>query len=471
MANPPPIEETPSHVVGRRLPPHNLEAERSVLGSILIREHMPDDMEPLEVDDFFLPAHREIFDAMVFLEKDGSPIDVVTLAYELRKRDMVRRLDGGETYLLTMANAVPTAENAGYYSRIVKRAAILRRLVATCAEIQARAYGDFGDFDEFIAEARAQLSRIDASVGDEPIRLGDDIDNVLKVVEEKATNPEKHFVRSGLRAFDTRFGGLARERLYVVASNPGGGKSSWGLDVAIRSAQHQQIPNLIFSLEMPRQEMIERSLGATSGIETRRIHRGALEFADWKTLHKASKILDPLPLWIYDRPIGIDRICAIARRWATKFPGKLLLVTIDYLQIIRRAIARGRNEADVIGDITRETKLLAKDIKSPVVLISQLNRENKKEKTGSGKSRKPRPEDLKGSGSIEADADVIIFTWPDQDATPGELRIGAELLIGKNRGGPTGSIACTYDKAIMSFQDVETMDDAPTDAERRFADP
>ncbi len=208
-------------------------------------------------------------------------------------------------------------------------------------------------------------------------------------------------------------------------------------------------------MEMDTQEVIERMLGFMGNVECRRLHRGvALGFDEWKLVHAASKSLTPAPLFVYDRATDIDKICAVARRFAAKYPpGVIGQIVIDYLQILKRQVSRGRTEESVIADITRGSKLLAKALHWPVVLISQLTRDITKDRKGNGAMRRPRMSDMKGSGAVEADADMVVFTWPDQEAHPTDLRIAAELIVEKHRGGPTGVVRAVYDRTLMGFYD------------------
>lgn len=463
----------------RQAPPHNLEAERSVLGGVFIKPSAFDDVKvALEVDDFFLPAHREVFDAMLAVHARNRAMDVIGVADELRVRGMINRLDGGEVYLLTLSNSVPTAENIDHYVRLVKEKATLRRLIASCAEIQSRAHGDFGDFDEFLNEARTMVTRIDFHGGEMPSRIGDDLPGALDAIEDKQDNHGRHFVPTNLRAFDRKMTGYGREELNIVASRPGKGKSSWGLGVAIDAAT-AGVPNLFLSFEMPKQQLIERAISRSVGVEGRRLHKGTVTFDDWKLIQGhpgdeatglkpklgASAKLSPIPLYIWDRPSTVEATVAICRRWRNRVAppqreanGQLfwpmVLITIDYLQIFSRM--REEDEMSTvrfIENLTRTMKLLAKDLHCPIVLLSQLTRDNVKE------DRDPMITDLRGSGSIEQDADMVLFTWPDprpDPQYPGQPRdtwTPARLIVGKNREGAIGDIKCAYNWHTMTFFD------------------
>ncbi len=436
-----------------------------MLGAIMIRNSEIDvAMTILHTDDFFLPAHREIWDAMVDLTKEGSPVDGILLSYVLQTRDVLRRLDGGDLYILGLSNAVPTAENTSHYAKLVRRLSVGRRLLTACAEAMARLYAA-EDIDEIVEEHRLTVAALDTDVDDKPRLIEEDIEHALKVMEDKGRHPEKHFVRTGHPGFDRKIGGHGKGQLIVVAARPGDGKSSWGMNCAIRSSQ-MEIPNLIISLEMPRQELIERGVGFLGEIETRRIHRGTSDPMDWRRIDVGSKKLRQIPLYLYDRPIGLQRILSISRRWRALHRGKLVQITVDYLQIFKRQAQKGRSTEDILSEMTRELKLLAKELECPVVVISQLNRENEKDKKA-GKRKRPEPHHLRGSGSIEQDADMIVFPLPEEPELPTDHEVDAELIVAKHRGGPTGIVRSRWNRLLMGFYDHP---DNAIEPDRRFVD-
>jgi replicative DNA helicase len=273
------VVSSQSSSAASRQPPHNLEAEKSVLGGVLIKPAAFDEIATsLQVDDFFLPAHREIFDAMLALDKRRQPLDVIAVADELRVRGMVARLEGGEAYLLTLSNSVPTAENINHYGRLVKEKATLRRLIASCAEIQSRAYGDFGEFEQFLDEAETQVFKVAQQNRRETYSAAPDIiEEVLHNIEVRAAERKAVTgVPTGFTKLDEITAGLQRENLIIVAARPGGGKTSWAINVAVHAAM-RKIPVLIFSLEMSKYELMERMLAAEARIDSGKIKRGFLE--------------------------------------------------------------------------------------------------------------------------------------------------------------------------------------------------
>src|SRR3954466_5781117 len=441
------LEVVSSQPSSSRQPPHNLEAEKSVLGGVLIKPAAFDEVATgLQVDDFFLPAHREIFEAMLAIDKRQQPLDVIAVADELRVRGMVARLEGGEAYLLALSNSVPTAENINHYGRLVKEKAPLRRLIAACAEIQSRAYGDFGQFEEFLDEAETQIFKVAQRTRRETYSSAEDImEEVLHNIEVRAAERKAVTgVPTGFTKLDEITAGLQRENLIIVAARPGGGKTSWAVNVAMHAAM-KKIPVLIFSLEMSKYELMERMLAGEARIDSSRIKRGFLEYSDWKNkIHPASGRIAEAPILIDDSSaISIMEIRAKARRFRSDpryFPQQELvdgrappaplgLIVVDYLQLARGGGGRrDENRQQEIAEISRGLKALAKDLKVPIIAVSQLNREVEK------REGKPKLSDLRESGAIEQDADLIIFIHRDDmssDGTDTGPTSIAELIIGK----------------------------------------
>jgi len=456
----------------QRLPPHNLDAEKSVLGAVFIKPAAFDEVATtLDVDDFFLPVHREIFEAMVALDKRRQPLDVIAVADELKTRGMLGRLEGGESYLLALANAVPTAENIFHYARLVREKATLRRLIAACAEVQSSAYGDFGEFEAFLDEAETKIFKVAQQNRRETYSATADLmeetlhNLEVRTAERKAVTG----VPTGFTRLDDLTAGLQRENLIIVAARPGGGKTSWAVNVATHAALQHKIPVLIFSLEMSKFELMERMLAGEARIDSSRIKRGFLEYADWKNkIHPASGRLAAAPILIDDSSaITIMEIRAKARRFRsdTRYfppppvpaeghapPPPLGLIVVDYLQLCRGGASRKEdNRQQEIAEISRGLKALAKDLKIPIIAISQLNREVEK------REGKPKLSDLRESGSLEQDADLVLFIHRE-DMAGGDTPDGAsptaiaEIIIGKHRNGGTGGVKMTFIKEYTRFE-------------------
>jgi len=452
-----------------RTPPHNLDAERSALGGVIIKPAAFDEMATvLTTDDFFLPAHREIFDAMVALDQRRAPLDPIALGDELKVRGSLPRLEGGEAYLLQIANAVPTAENIGHYVRIVKEKATLRRLIAACAEVQSRAYGEFGEYEQFLDEAEtaifkvAQQNRRESYSG-----VAELMPAVLQNIEERGMErKEVTGVPTGFKKFDSMTAGLQPENLIVVAARPGVGKTSWAVNVAVNAALNHNLPVLFFSLEMSKDELMERMLAGESRVDSSRMRRGMIDYSDWKTkIYPAGGRLSQAPIFIDDSGApSILELRAKARRFRgdTKLfppPAKtatgrdarqLGLIVIDYLQLARGMGGRREDSRErEIADISRGLKSLAKDLKLPIIAVSQLNRgiEKREEKT-------PQLSDLRESGAIEQDADLVLFIHREEmfNREDESLKGKADLIVGKNRHGATGVVPLSFIHAYTRFE-------------------
>jgi replicative DNA helicase len=457
-----------------RQPPHNLEAERSALGGVLVKPSAFDEMATvLKGDDFLLPAHREIFEAMLTLDQKRTPIDVVSLGDELKNRGSLSRLDGGHSYLIDLANSVPTAENIQHYARLVQEKSTLRRLIANCAEIQSRAYGEFGDYEEFLDEAErlifnvAQQNRHESysAVGD---MMGDILDDISTRAAESRTVTG---VPTGFHKLDEITAGLQPDNLIIVAARPGVGKTSWSMNVATNAALIHNIPVLIFSLEMSKTELIERVLAGEARIDSSRMRRGQIEFNEWKNkIYPAGSRIAQAPILIDDTPgVNILELRAKARRFRSdpkyfpiKSEGKrhpLGLIVIDYLQLAHGMGGRKDESRErEIAEISRGLKGLAKELHIPIIAVSQLNRsvEKREDKT-------PQLSDLRESGAIEQDADIIMFIHREEMYNPDPAGRGKALLkIGKNRGGATGDVDLTFIREYTKFENYTEEEEPPT---------
>jgi replicative DNA helicase len=439
--------------------PHALQAEMACLGSVMIAPRALDELSGLAVDDFFLPAHREVLEAMRAVAARGrSPGDPIELEEELKARGMLGRLEGGGSYLLTLANAVPTAELARHYATIVSSKAMLRRLIAACAEIQSAAYsGEAQDAGEVVAEARAKIAAIEVTGMGGPTRLSDDLNHSIEVIEGRGDAPEKYLVQSGIGSLDNVIGGFRTNQLVVIAANPGRGKTALAWNIAIRAAR-SAIPVLVFSLEMSKQELCERALVYEGRVNGRAVVQGRMSAEEWRRIEDARVRLSTALLWVDARKLTAQRICSEARRWRARQRSERALVVIDYLGLVRNE-QQGENRNREVGEMSRAFKLLAGEdqANAPVLLCAQLNRENMKGGKD-GKPRRPMPSDLRDSGEIEQDADMIIFPWWDGEP-PLTGRHPAQLIVGKHRNGPRGEPDVDWEPEFMTFCDREWNDD------------
>ena len=450
--------------ISGRSPPQNLDAERSALGGVLVKPSAVDELlTGLTADDFFLPAHREVFEGMMALDKRRQPIDIISLADELKTRGALPRLEGGETYLVTLAQGVPTAENIEHYIRLVKEKATLRRLISACAEIQSRAYGEFGVYEEFLDEAENAVFKVAQQTRKEGFSsVADMMGEVLENIEERARErKEITGVPTGYTKFDHMTAGLQPENLIIVAARPGVGKTSWAVNVAMNCALLHKMPVLIFSLEMSKYELMERMLAGEARIDSARLKRGHIEYSDWKNkIYPAGNRLAQAPILIDDSgaPTILD-IRAKARRFRSDlryFPPRsetgdkqLGLIVVDYLQLARGSTGKKDESRErEIADISRGLKTLAKDLKVPIIAVSQLNRGLEKRE-----DKRPQLSDLRESGAIEQDADMIVFIHREEMFNTESAERGkAELIVGKHRHGPTGSVPLTFIKEYTRFE-------------------
>ncbi|HEY5285261.1 MAG TPA: replicative DNA helicase [Polyangia bacterium] len=455
-----PVVQLPS---GREAP-HSLEAERSALGGVLVKPSAFDEMATtITADDFLLPAHREIFVAMLELDRRRAPIDVISLGDELKNRGSLARLENGQAYLIELANSVPTAENIGHYARLVQEKSTLRRLIAACAEIQSRAYGEFGDYEQFLDDSERMVFQVAQKNRRENARpVSEIISEVLENIDARARESRSVTgVPTGFHKLDEITAGFQPDNLIIVAARPGVGKTSWALNVASFAALNHKIPVFVFSLEMSKNELIERLLAGEARIDSNRMRRGLIEYSEWKNkIYPAGNRISQAPILIDDSPgVNILELRAKARRFRSDprfFPPQkdstqqpLGLIVIDYLQLAhgmggRREESRERE----IADISRGLKALAKELHIPIIAVSQLNRsvEKREDKT-------PQLSDLRESGAIEQDADIILFIHRDEMYNADPSGRGKALLkIGKNRAGPTGDVELTFIREYTKFE-------------------
>jgi replicative DNA helicase len=454
-----------------RQPPHNLDAERSALGGVLVKPSAFDEMATtLTADDFLLPAHRDIFEAMLELDKRRTPIDVISLGDELKNRGALARLENGQAYLIELANAVPTAENIGHYARLVQEKSTLRRLIAACAEIQSRAYGEFGDYEQFLDDAERMVFQVAQKNRKENAQpIGELMSEVLETIDARARESKSVTgVPTGFTKLDEITAGLQPENLIIVAARPGVGKTSWALNVASHAALNHKIPILIFSLEMSKHELIERLLAGEARIDSNRMRRGMIEYSEWKNkIYPAGNRISQAPILIDDSPgVNILELRAKARRFRSDprfFPAQKEgsarphgLVVIDYLQLAHGMGGRKDESRErEIAEISRGLKGLAKELHIPIIAVSQLNRsvEKREDKT-------PQLSDLRESGAIEQDADIILFIHRDEMYNPDPTGKGKALLkIGKNRAGPTGEVDLTFIREYTRFENYAAEDE------------
>lgn len=433
-----------------RLPPQNLEAEQCVLGSVLLQQGaLVKVIEFLNGDDFYRDAHKTIFKAMVELFEKNEPQDLVTVTNILKDK---QRLDtiGGPAYLASLTDIVPVAANIAFYGKIIRQKAILRRLIQTGTDIAARCYDEQDDIDTLVDEAEQTIFDISRSKSNQSFQpLSKIIPNTFKSLEKRFERKELITgVPTGYDEFDKMTAGLQPSDLIILAGRPSMGKTALAMNMAQNAATKHNIGVAIFSLEMSEEQLAMRMLCSESRVNSQDLRTGFIKDRDWPKLTKAAGDLSEAKIYIDDSPsITALEMRAKTRRLKTEFD--IGLVIIDYLQLMQGRRSAERREQE-ISEITRALKAMAKELDVPVIALSQLNRslENRPDK-------RPKLSDLRESGAIEQDADLICFIYRDEIYNPAEdnpKRGIAEVIIGKQRNGPTGKLELTFLKEYTTFE-------------------
>jgi len=427
-----------------KIPPHSVEAEQSILGGLLLDNESWDQVADIVTeDDFYRYDHRLIYRAIVVLISEGKPCDIITLSESL---DSVKELEnaGGLAYLGALAKNIPTAANIKAYANIVKERSIFRQLIHVGSTITDDAFNPDGRSSaEILDKAEQQVFNI-AEKGSRGRKGFTGIKELLtKAVDRIDTlflqdNPITG-VPTGFTDFDGQTSGLQRSDLVIIAGRPSMGKTTFAMNIAENAAVYAGLPVAVFSMEMPGDQLAMRMMSSIGRIDQHKIRTGKLADDDWPRLTNAVGILAEAPLFIDDTPaLTPNELRARARRLARE-QGQLGMIIIDYLQLMQVHGARD-NRAAEISEISRSLKALAKELEVPVVALSQLNRGLEQRP-----NKRPMMSDLRESGAIEQDADVIVFIYRDEVYNPDSPDKGtAEIIIGKQRNGPTGSTRLTF---------------------------
>ncbi|MDD5711744.1 MAG: replicative DNA helicase [Smithellaceae bacterium] len=435
-----------------RVPPQNLEAEQSVLGAILLdNQAISSVIEILDGRDFYSEAHRKIFTAVTELYDRNEPCDFITLNNILKDKKHLDNV-GGATYLASLVDNVPSAANVGYYVKIIKEKAVLRRLIGTATEILSKSYETGSDVDNVLDEAEQAIFEISENKSRQSFSsLKDVIKSSFKTIEDLCTRTELITgVPTGFEKIDELTSGLQRSDLIIIAGRPSMGKTAFAINIAQHAAIETNTPVAIFSLEMAKEQLAFRMLSSLAKVDSQRIRKGLLGDTDWPKLVNAAGKLSEAPIFIDDTPaITALEMKAKARR--LKSEKGLGLIVLDYLQLMRSGGPKDSREQE-ISEISRSLKALAKELSVPVIALSQLNR-----KVEDRTNRRPQMADLRESGAIEQDADVIAFIYRDEVYNKSEdnLERGmAEIIIGKQRNGPTGTVKLVFLEQYTSFENL-----------------
>ena len=429
-----------------RVPPHNLEAEESVLGAMMLSaEAIADVVEVVRPEDFYKSANGKIFDTLRAVYARGDPVDAITAVEELRRRDLLEDV-GGHLYIHELVEQVPTPAAAGNYARIVADHALMRRLIQAAADIMAM--GDSAPEDPERVADQAEQRIFEVARHEEK----DQVASLRQLVDQAMTdlehiqNRESAFagLPTGFRDVDELLSGLQSGNLIMLAARPGVGKSSLATNVARNVSVESRVPVAMFSLEMSRWEIGMRLLCAEAGVAWDRIRGRRVGADDWSRIVQAAEVLHDAPLSIVDSGnVTIVDIRAKARRLSARKQG-LGLIIVDYLQLMSHH-RRVDNRQQEIAEISRSLKLLAKELAIPVLAVSQLNRDPERRQ-----DKRPQLSDLRESGSLEQDADVVMFIHRD-DSSPDSKGL-AELIVAKHRNGPTDSLRLTFLPHLTQFR-------------------
>ncbi len=437
-------------VLSDRVPPQSKEAEQSVLGSMIIdKEAIYAAAELLADQDFYSTAHQKIFSGIISLSEKGEPVDLVTLSEELQQNQCLEDV-GGRSYLVTLANAVPTAANVQYHSQIVREKAILRALIQAATGIVSRSFDAPANVDEFLDEAEQLIFEIGrrgkhqgfASLKDVLVQA---FDSIEKLYDEKKGVTG---LATGFADLDRITSGLQKSDLIVIAARPSMGKTTLALNMTQQIAVKEKMPTAFFSMEMSKEQLAQRLLCSEAQIDAQNMRRGFLSQDEWHKLTRAVGPLSESPLYIDDSAtLSVMEVRAKARR--LKAEKGLQAIFVDYLQLMR-GFSRFESRQQELSEISRALKALAKELSVPVVALSQLSRAVEKRP-----DRRPILSDLMESGGIEANADLVMFIYREayytKDTEKGNI---AEISIAKQRNGPTGMLELYFLDRFTKFANI-----------------
>jgi replicative DNA helicase len=433
-----------------RTPPADLAAEAAVLGAMLLsKDAIADVVESLRVDDFYRPAHATVYAAILDLYGRGEPADAVMVAGELTRSGEIARI-GGAGYLHTLVSMVPTAANASYYAAIVSERAVLRRMVAAGTRIVQMGYAGAGDVYDLVDRAQAEVYDLTSGrTSEDYAPLADIFEGTLNEIEAIAAhNGQMVGVPTGFADLDALTNGLHGGQLVIIAARPAIGKSTLGLDLARSASIKHGLTSVIFSLEMARNEIVMRLMSAEAQIPLGHMRAGTMSDADWQRMARRSGSIVEAPLFIDDSPnMSMMEIRAKCRRLKQKHD--LRLVVVDYLQLMSSG-KKVESRQQEVAEFSRALKLLAKELEVPVIAISQLNRGPEQRQ-----DKKPMMSDLRESGSLEQDADMVILLHREDAYEKESPRAGeADFIVAKHRNGPTATITVAFQGHYSRFVDM-----------------
>lgn len=434
----------------KRVPPHNKEAEQAVLASILIDEQSIDKVvDKLTPSDFYMPGHQYLFARIIHLQETGKPVDVVTLLGSMTDDELSKA--GGVDYISSLVDILPSSANIAYYADTVRDRSVLRQLIGMSAEIAETCYDTDGEVEDIVESAEKRIfSLAEKKLNSNARSLGSLIPHTIDAMDKLYKNKDVlSGVTTGFKDLNKITNGFQPSDLIIIAGRPGMGKTAFALNVALNAAYSEEKKSVaFFTLEMSSQQLVQRLLSSTAQIESAKIRSGQFSQADWQKLASVGSELSGLNFFLDDTP-AINPLELRAKCRRIKRESGLDLVFVDYLQLM--SSSKGDNREQQISDISRSLKALAKELDIPVVALSQLNRgvEQRQDK-------RPMISDLRESGAIEQDADLIIFLYRDEVYTKDKcLNPGvAEVILAKHRHGATDDIDLAFIKEYMQFRDI-----------------
>ena len=443
----------------KRLPPYNQEAEQSVLGCMLLDgASVATAAEVLTPGDFYQPSHKEIYDACLTLHQNSKPVDLVTLTDELDRRGTLEKV-GGVTYLSELSRFVPSTANLSHYVKIVEERSILRQLISASGQISQDCLGGDEQVDQILGAAEKRIFDIAMRKNTDSLRHIHDALTESYMSISLALNSKEGVtgVNTGFPQLDRMTSGLHGSELIIIAGRPGMGKTSFSMNIVHHAALKQKTPVAFFSLEMSREQLATRLLCAEALVDMQKVRSGELDSNDFKELARAMHTLSEAPIYIDDTP-ALSTLEMRSKCRRLKMEKGLGLVVVDYLQLMQGS-GRTDSRQQEVSEMTRQLKIMARELDVPIAVLSQLSRASEKRL-----DRRPILSDLRESGSIEQDADVVLFVYrekaeQEEGAPPMvEDTSKAEIIIAKQRNGPTGTIPMTWLGKYTRFMEQEPGD-------------
>jgi replicative DNA helicase len=439
-----------------RMPPQNVEAEQSVLGSLMLdKDAILKVADMLKPGDFYKDAHNDVYETVIELYEKHEPIDVLSLSNRLEEKGLLERM-GGSSYLASLVNSVPSAANVAHYAKVVQKKATLRRLITAANDIAEMGYDESEDVDKILDEAEQRLFKISQKyIKQDFVPIKSILENAFERIDELSKNDTAfRGVASHFPDLDNLLSGFQKSDLIILGARPSVGKTTFALDLARQIAVYGKVPIGIFSLEMGSDQLVDRMIAAQSGVDLWRLRTGKLQNDDFQRIGEAIGILSEAPIFIDDSgSLNILEMRTMARRLQSEH--NLGMIIIDYLQLMEGRSRGGDNRVQEISEISRGLKQLARELNIPIMALSQLSRsiESRQDQT-------PKLSDLRESGSIEQDADIVMFLSREDRYKPDTPNKNiADVIVAKHRNGPVGKVQLYFQDNATTFKSLERIHD------------